>query len=205
MINTTIARFVEEGISDIGHVSRMRDLFSAIFQNYKFEDKSFYEEGSNLYLVLDTVCYDFCDLLMTSPGEMQIISDRVYLFKDKRFFIPVYFLLPRELEFVVKVVGGARLDDAFADTKLYQTVPIKYCVSLKSRLNLLYGFLRFLAQRVLCLFSGKELTTLRAKFKIMLCNRFLTILYILELNYALDLDENAEFFREIARSVVMSY
>ena len=183
-------------IVDIKYKKRMNDMFNMIFINYKHHNKNFW--------FLNSVTYEFVNLLIQTTGDFQIITDRVYLFKDKRFFIPMNHMLETEINEILNLINTNKvtLSKKYKNIKIFSTEPIPFKVSIKTRLNLLYGFLRFIAQMIVDFNIKNEPLLLLLQYKINLCKRFITISKILEYHYNLNLSRNINIFLGIIKGIL---
>lgn len=193
---------IVESISDIRYGERMKDMFDLIFKNYKYSNSFFVNKK---HLFLGSVVHEFIELILQSSGEFQIATDVVYLFKNKQFFISMNHMLEEEIYNIIDLIDNTQLTGKCTHLRLYESEPISYEVPIKTRLNLLYGFLRFIAQLVadFCVEEGKKEKILILQHKIRLCKLFIGISKICEKNYNLDLSRNLNMFYGIINHIIM--
>ena len=194
-----LATIILESVSDIKYEKRMRDFFELIFRNYKYSNIHY---GDNKRLFLGPIIYDFVDLLLKSPGEIQIATDVIYFFENKKFFISMSHMLESEIVNVLKLIDILPLMERCKHLRMYETKSVSYTVPVKARVNLLYGFLRFIAQLIFECFPGNSEAKIIKQYKIRLCKLFIDISKVLEYRYKLNLSRNINIFRSIIKSLL---
>jgi hypothetical protein len=122
-------------ITTIEYRERMHDVFSMIFENYVYnnilENKKF--------KLLNFIIFDFIELILNSiNGDFQIINNKVYLFEDKRFFIPFEFMREEELK-IIKDLIKHDISLYKRETKIFESKPIKFKICENAKLKLLYS------------------------------------------------------------------
>lgn len=193
-------------IANIKYQSRLNDVFKNIFEFYNHNDIDFVNE-ENIYYKLEIIIIEFCDLLLQSKGEFQISDDSIFLFEDKRFFIPKYFLLPSELKIIIKIINKKLiLDPKYQNTKLFETVPHKFEIDFEIRTNLLYSYFRHLAQTINDYFLKFSLNKEEEfQYKIILAKKMIDICNHIGSVYNFDLENNKNIFKDIIKQAKINY
>jgi len=122
-------------VSDFRYKKRQYDMFDYIFE--------IFPQTNNLCLT--KIIDDFSKLIMESKGIFYFETESLYLFEDKRFFIPLKCLLRKELLLFSKIIHskgmipkGKKIDRF---TFIIQSFnEIEYNFNLTQRKKLLIGF-----------------------------------------------------------------
>jgi len=194
-------------ISDTNLQPRMHDVFNAIFEFYNHDDMEFIK-GNVIYQKLDNIIIEFCDLLMQSNGEFQISDDSIFIFKDKRFFVPMYFLTPLELKIVKFLIDHQKMDPKYRNTKMFETLPEKIKVDIDTRTNLLKCYLKHIAESInsyFPLFFDNNLKEAMFQYKIILSRRMIDVCKHVGSKYSLDLKSSIQGFNEIITSAKTTF
>lgn len=192
-------------LSMIEYERRLYDIFCNIFEQFTYDDISFVKNESK-YLKMEFIIHEFCNLLLQSKGSFQISENIIFLFEDKRFCIPFYFLFPSELEFSIQLIQTMDLNKKFGGTQLFETSCVNQKIRLNTRVDLLYSFLRYMYQEIKNYFvNNKMKKEEKFQYKIILSKKMLTICKDLQDKYALDLTNNIDMFKLIIREAKSEY
>jgi len=186
---------------------RLHCVFKSIFEFYNHEDESFIKDET-IYYKFENIIVEFCNLILQSKGEFILADDSVFLFEDRRFFFPLYFMTPTELKIIINLlkVNKLKINPKFKNTKMFETIPIKFKLDTKYRLKLIYSYLRHLSDEVYeCFIDCKYGEVEGFQYKIILCTKIIQIINHIASVYNLNLSRNINIFKNIIKKVKFKY
>jgi len=103
---------------------------------------------------------DFCRDVSTLEPVLQIVDDRIYLFKGPKYSVRFENLMPSEIRFVANfVMTKIKTEDGdpeFGFTAHYWSIPIKYVLRDSARVDLILAFFACMHGNILLSIPDRE-------------------------------------------------
>lgn len=192
-------------ISSQKHIYRLKKLYGTIFLNFQYNDKNVMDFKDFNCLIFDKILNVLCNLIIISKGCFILTNSKVYIFEDKRFFIPLNLLINNEIEFLISLLDSMetlspnlKLNPKYKHTKLFETLPLRFNISIETRINIINSIFYFISIMIQA-YENNALSNELYQFKINVCYDIKDLCYNLEKSYKLDLTNTKTFFDELIK------